>query len=210
MPMMKRMRAAATTEDRLPVLPYETRFKTQAMANQTQKVEFLLAEFKGPSELVAAAAKLRDAGYRDFDAHTPFPIHGLDRAMGLKPSILGVLVFIGGLVGACTGLGLQYWVSTAAYPITVSGKPFFSLPAFIPVTFEVCILFSAFVAVFGMLLLNRLPQPYHPLFNATAFERASDDAFFLSVASNDAKFSVEGTKALLEKAGGYNVEAVKA
>jgi len=179
------------------------------MASQESKVEYLLAEFKGPSELLAAASKLRDAGYRDFDAHTPFPIHGLDRAMGLKPSVLGILVFLGGVVGLVAGLGLQWWISTQAYRIVVSGKELFSLPAFIPVTFEITILFSAFVAVFGMFALNRLPMPYHPLFNSVAFERATDDAFFLSVSVRDAKYSAEGTKALLEQAGCINLEAVK-
>ena len=125
----------------------------------------VLAEFDSPKSLYHVAQKVRDEGYTKWDAFSPFPIHGMDGAMGLKESILGWIVVIGGAVGLSFGFGLQTWVATTAYKIIVSGKPLFSYQAFVPVTFELMVLFSAFAAVFGMFILNRLPQHYHPLFN---------------------------------------------
>ena len=124
----------------------------------------VLAEFDSPKSLYHVAQKVRDEGYTKWDAFSPFPIHGMDGAMGLKESILGWIVVIGGAVGLSFGFGLQTWVATTAYKIIVSGKPLFSYQAFVPVTFELMVLFSAFAAVFGMFILNRLPQHYHPLF----------------------------------------------
>ena len=169
----------------------------------------LLAEFDTPAELYHACEKVRDAGYTSWDAHTPFPVHGLDGAMGLKPTKLPWIVFCMGFTGASLGMTLQWWVSTQAYPLTIAGKPFFSWQAFIPVTFELMVLFSALGAVFGMLGLNRLPQLYHSLFRSKRFERASDDKFFISIEAVDPNFDREKSAALLKAAGAKHVELVE-
>jgi hypothetical protein len=132
----------------------------------------LMAEFDRPDALVAAAGRARQEGYRLFDAYTPFPIEELHEAMGVHHTSVPLLVLAGGIVGGLTGFGLQYWVSVIAYPLNVGGRPFNSWPAFIPVTFEMTVLFAAATAVFGMLALNRLPLPYHPVFNAPRFAMA--------------------------------------
>ena len=139
----------------------------------------LVAEFASPAELYHACEKVRDAGYTRWDAHAPFPIHGIERAMGLKASKLPWIVLVLALGGAAAGMGLQGWVATIAYPLVISGKPFFSWPAFVPVTFELGVLGGAVGAVFGMFALNQLPTLYHPLFSSARFERASDDGFFI-------------------------------
>jgi Protein of unknown function (DUF3341) len=167
-----------------------------------------LAEFATPAALYDACAAVRDAGYSRWDAHTPFPIHGLDRAMGLKASRLPWISLVLALGGAATGIGLQGWVSTLAYPLVVSGKPFFSWPAFVPVTFELAVLGGAFGAVFGMFALNQLPTLYHPLFGSTRFERASDDGFFLSIESWDPQFDPQRTAEFLRGLGATHVETV--
>jgi hypothetical protein len=151
---------------------------------------------------------VRDAGYTRWDAHTPFPVHGLDRAMGLPASRLPWISLVLALGGAATGIGLQGWVSTIAYPLVISGKPFFSWPAFVPVTFELAVLGGAAGAVFGMFALNQLPTLYHPLFNSARFERASDDGFFISIESWDPKFDRERTVELLRRSGATHVELV--
>jgi len=166
------------------------------------------AEFTSPAELYHACEGVRDAGYTRWDAHTPFPIHGLDRAMGLKPSLLPWVVLILALGGGATGMALQGWVSTQAYPLVISGKPFFSWPAFIPVTFELSVLGGAVGAVFGMFALNQLPTLHHPLFSSASFERASDDGSFLSIESWDPKFDPDRTVDLLRRLGAKEVELV--
>lgn len=168
----------------------------------------LLAEFATPEALYQACEKVRDAGYTHWDAHTPFPIHGLDRAMGLKASKLPWIVLVMALGGAATGMGLQGWVATMAYPLVISGKPFFSWPAFVPITFELGVLGGAVGAVFGMFALNQLPTLYHPLFGSARFERASDDRFFISIESWDPKFDAGRTAELLRGLGATSVEAV--
>lgn len=168
----------------------------------------VLAEFATPAALYAACEAVRDAGYTRWDAHTPFPIHGLDRAMGLRTSRLPWISLVLALGGAATGIGLQGWVSTIAYPLVVSGKPFFSWPAFVPVTFELAVLGGAFGAVFGMFALNQLPTLYHPLFGSARFERASDDGFFLSIESWDPQFDPNRTAAFLGGLGATHVESV--
>jgi hypothetical protein len=169
----------------------------------------VLAEFGTPAELYRACERVRDAGFTRWDAHTPFPVHGLDKAMGLKRSPLPWIVLVLGLTGAAAGMALQWWVHTRAYPLVISGKPFFSWPAFIPVTFEVAILFAALGAVFGMFGLNRLPMHHHPLFRSRVFERVTDDAFFISIESWDPRFDPTATEALLESMGARRVELLE-
>ena len=169
----------------------------------------VLAEFATPADLYHACERVRDAGFTRWDAHTPFPVHGIEKAMGLKRSPLPWIALVTGLTGVGGGFLLQWWVHTKAYPLVISGKPFFAWPAFIPVTFEVGILFAALGAVFGMLALNRLPMHHHPLFRSKVFERVSDDAFFISIESWDPRFDASATGKLLESLGARSVELVE-
>jgi hypothetical protein len=150
----------------------------------------LVAEFESAQALVAAAAKARDAGYKKMDAYSPFPIEGLMDALGHKANILPLLVLMGGVLGGLGGYFLQYYTSVYYYPLNVGGRPFHSWPMFIPVTFECTILGAALTAVFGMLGLNGLPEPYHPLFHVERFALASRDRFFLAIRAADAKFEL--------------------
>jgi ActD protein len=161
-------------------------------------VHGVMAEFGDPSSLVAAANRAREEGYRRMDAYSPFPIAELHDALGEHHSRLPLVVLISGLFGCIGGYGLQYWVSAIAYPINVGGKPLDSWPAFIPVTFECTILAAALAAVLGMLALNGLPMPYHPVFNVPRFALASRDRFFLVIEARDAKFELEQTRRFLE------------
>jgi hypothetical protein len=169
----------------------------------------ILAEFATPADVYHACERVRDAGFTKWDAHTPFPVHGLEGAMGLKRSPLPWIVLVMGLTGAGLGFLLQWWVHAVEYPLVISGKPYFAWPAFIPITFEVAILFAALGAVFGMFALNRLPMHYHPLFRSTVFERVTDDAFFISIEAWDPKFDPSTTKALLESLGARHVELLE-
>jgi hypothetical protein len=159
----------------------------------------LLAEFSDPNELVAAAHQTRVAGYRKFDCYTPFPIEELAEAMGEHHSYLPLLVLIGGILGGLGGFALCYWTSVIDYPLNVGGRPFNSWPSFIPVTFECTILAAALTAVLGMLGLNGLPMPYHPLFNVPRFALASRDRFFLCIEAADPKFDVDDTWGFLSR-----------
>jgi Alternative complex III, ActD subunit len=159
----------------------------------------LLAEFTEPNELIAAARATHDAGYTRVDVYTPYPIEEVSEALHLKRSGLPLLVLIGGILGGCAGFGLQYWVATMAYPINVGGRPFNSWPAFIPITFETTVLVAALFAVLGMLALNGLPMPYHPVFNVPRFALASRDRFFLCIEATDPQFDREGTRRFLER-----------
>jgi hypothetical protein len=169
----------------------------------------VLAEFGTPADLFHACERVRDAGYTRWDAHSPFPVHGLDGAMGIRRSILPWIVLGMGLTGAILGFVLQWWVHTTAYPLVISGKPYFAWPAFIPITFELGVLFGALGAVFGMLGLNQLPMHYHPLFSSAIFERVTDDAFFISIESWDPKFDPSGTGKLLESLGARRIELLE-
>jgi hypothetical protein len=153
----------------------------------------VMAEFDGPNELIAAAKRAYEAGYRDMDAYSPYPIEEVSHAIGFKRTRLPLIVLIGGIIGCVTGFGLQYWVSVIAYPLNIGGKPLNSWPAFIPVTFEMTVLFAAIAAVVGMLALNRLPMPYHPVFNVERFELASRTHFFLCIESSDKQFDRDET-----------------
>ena len=170
----------------------------------------LMAEFDTPTQLVDAARKVRDAGYKKTDAFSPFPIHEIDEALGIKRSILPFMVFGGGIAGLLTGLGLQYWTSVIEYPILVGGRPFFSLPSFIPPAYELTILFAAFTAVFGMIFLNGLPQPYHPVFNVPRFALATREKFFLLVEASDPNYDYEKTKSFMNELDPQEVFDVEA
>ena len=169
----------------------------------------ILAEFATPADLYHACEKVRDSGFSRWDAHAPFPVHGLEKAMGLRRSPLPWIVLVMGLTGAALGFALQAWVHMSAYPLVISGKPYFSWPAFIPITFELGVLFGALGAVFGMLGLNKLPMLYHPLFKSRVFERVSDDRFFISIESWDPKFDPSTTRTLMESLGARSVELVE-
>jgi hypothetical protein len=168
----------------------------------------LLAEFEEPGALVAATRRAREHGYSRMDAYSPLPIEELHEALGAHHTRLPLLVLIGGLAGCIGGYGLQYWASTIAYPLNVGGKPLHSWPAFIPVTFECTILVAALTAVFGMLALNHLPQPYHPVFNVPRFALASRNRFFLCIEAADPRFDLNATRAFLETLGPREVTVV--
>jgi hypothetical protein len=169
----------------------------------------LLAEYDSVDDVVAAARAVRRAGFLRWDVHSPFPIHGIDFAMGIKPTILPWLVLAGGLTGLVGGLALQWYTNSHDYRFFISGKPVFSLPAFIPVTFELTILLAALTAVFGMLILNRLPRLYNPLFKHERFRRVTNDRFFIYIDAKDRKFNEAETARLLVEAGAVAVERVE-
>ena len=169
----------------------------------------MIAEFDTADQLLEAAAKCRDHGFDDWDTHSPFPLHGLSEAMGLKRSTLPYVVLGGGLAGCATGILLQWVTNTVWYPYLISGKPYFSVPANIPVTFEVTILFAGITAFLSILAFCNLPQPYHPVFLSNRFKRASDDKFFISVLAGDPKFDNEATYSFLESLGATAVERLE-
>jgi hypothetical protein len=158
----------------------------------------LLAEFDNPTALVEAAQQTSNAGYKKIDAYSPFPIEELPEAIGFHKNGVPLVVLVGGILGGLTGYLMQYWISAIAYPINVGGRPLNSWPAFIVVTFEMTILFAGIAAVFGMLALNGLPMPYHPVFNVPRFAFASKDRFFLIIFSSDAKYELNATRRFLE------------
>jgi hypothetical protein len=169
----------------------------------------LLAEFQTPEQLLAACEKVRDAGFTRWDAHAPFPVHGLNDAMGIRPTRLPWFVLAAGLTGAAVGVTMQWWMNAVDYPWIVSGKPFWSLPANVPVAFEVTILLAAATAFVGMLALNGLPRLHHPLFKSARFRRATADRFFISIEADDPRFDPERTESFLRTLGGSFVEIVE-
>jgi hypothetical protein len=148
----------------------------------------VMAQFDSPSSLVAAARATYAVGYRRINGYSPFPLEELSEAIGFTRTSLPLIVLLGGIIGGVGGFFMQYWMEVIDYPINVGGKPFNSWPAFIPITFECTVLVAAFAAVLGMLALNKLPQPYHPVFNAPNFALATRDSFFLVIESKDSKF----------------------
>ncbi|MEM7356344.1 MAG: DUF3341 domain-containing protein [Acidobacteriota bacterium] len=169
-----------------------------------------LAQFASPEALMHACAKVRDRGFSLWDAHTPFPIHGLDKAMGLKRSWVSAFVLVMGLSGAALGMLMQWYLSAKAYPLVISGKPLFSWPAFIPITFECGVLGGASGAVLGFLIMSKLPQHHHALFNSERFAQVTDDGFFISIEAEDPKYDAGETMRFLEEIGASHVEAVPA
>jgi hypothetical protein len=163
----------------------------------TTPIYGLMAEFGSANALLAAAGRAHDEGYRKIDAFTPFPVEGLAEVLGFHERRLPLLVLAGGIVGGLAGYALQYWISVIAYPLNVGGRPLHSWPSFIPVTFEMTILVAAFTAVLGMLALNGLPMPYHPVFNVPRFALASRDRFFLLIEATDPKFDAKATRDFL-------------
>lgn len=189
-------------------------------AKPTKTVYGYIAEFDTPGSIMAAAEKVRAEGYERWDICTPFPVHGMDKAMGIKRTILPVVVFCGGLTGTLaatalqlftnsTGFHIPFPIPVTGYPFLISGKPLLSIPAFIPVIFELTVLFSALTAVFGMFLMNGLPRLSHPLFRSDRFRRASNDRFFVVIESRDPRFLPGKTEAFLKSLNPLSVEAVE-
>jgi hypothetical protein len=166
---------------------------------QPETIYGIMAEFENPTELVAAVRRAREEGYRMLDAYTPFPIEELNEAMGLHGSRVPLIVLIGGLIGAIGGYFMQYYLSAVDYPLNIGGRPLHSWPAFIPITFELAVLVAGISAVLGMLALNGLPMPYHPVFNVPRFALASRDRFFLCIEARDPRFDREGTRRFLDR-----------
>ena len=169
----------------------------------------IIAEFTGSGALLNAGKAMNEKGFQRYDCHSPFPIHGMDEAMGMKRSPLGYIIALFAIIGGLLGLGLQSWAHSVAYPLVISGKPFFAWQAYIIVTFALIILFGAAAAVFGMLGLNKLPRYHHQLFYSDEFKRVTDDAFFVSVDANDKLFDIKNTKAFLKSIGGKNIELLE-
>ena len=169
----------------------------------------LLAEFADVDGVLHAAAAVRDAGYSRWDVHTPFPVHGMDQAMGIRPTVLPWFVLGAGVLGMAGGLALQWYANALNYPIYVSGKPLVSLPAWIPVTFEMTILFAALTVVIGMLGLNRLPHLYNPLFKSRRFRRVTNDRFFVVIDAADPQFDREAIETLFTGLGATAVEWIE-
>lgn len=168
----------------------------------------LIAEFDEADALISAARATTEQGYTETDAYTPFPVHGLDKALGVKRTVLPWIVLAAALGGGFGGFMLQYWISVEAYPLNVGGRPMFSWPSFMPVTFECTILAAGVTCFIAMLVMNGLPLPYHPIFNAPGFERASQESFFLCIEARDPAFDMETTRTFLETLGATNVAEV--
>jgi len=179
------------------------------MSERRSQLFGVMGEFATPENLLAATKKAREAGYKHVEAYTPFPVEGLSEAVGFKWTAVPLLTLMGGVGGGLTGFGLQYWVAAITYPINIGGRPLNSWPAFIPVTFELTVLGASIFAVFGMLALNKLPQPYHPVFNVDRFAQASTDKFFLCIEARDPKFDLVETSKFLQSLHAQHVNEVK-
>ncbi|HXC48652.1 MAG TPA: DUF3341 domain-containing protein [Candidatus Sulfotelmatobacter sp.] len=179
------------------------------MSERRSQLFGVMGEFSTPEDLLAATKRAREAGYKHVEAYTPFPVEGLSEAVGFKWTAVPLLTLMGGVGGGLTGFGLQYWVAAITYPINIGGRPLNSWPAFIPVTFELTVLGASIFAVFGMLALNKLPQPYHPVFNVERFSQASTDKFFLCIEARDPKFDLVETSKFLQSLHAQHVNEVK-
>lgn len=176
---------------------------------ETPQTYGIIAEFLNPADTIHAAEKVRDAGFRRWDVFTPFPVHGLDKAMGLKNSKVGWFSFLGGVAGYTTGMIMIWWMNGYDYPILVGGKPMFSPYSAFPPSYELTILFGSFGALLGMLFLNRLPRLHHPLLKHRRFAYASHDRFYIVIETSDPKYSENETRKLLESLGSKHIELVE-
>jgi hypothetical protein len=167
-----------------------------------------VAEFEKADELIAAARAAKAAGYTRLDGHSPYPLPEVADALGFARSEIGAVMFTGGLLGTVSGFLMLTWATAIDYPINVGGKPYFSWPMYVPITWELLVLTASMTGLFGFFILNGLPQPYHPLFNVPQFARASQDRFFLSIEAADPKFDLAGTKAFLNTLNPQSVEEV--
>ena len=177
--------------------------------NGAAKPYGIIAEFETAADVLHAAEKVRDAGFHRWDVFTPFPIHGMDKAMGLKNSKVGWFSFLGGVTGYTSGMVMIWWMNAYDYPILVGGKPMFSPHGAFPPSYELTILLGAFGSLFGMLFLNRLPRLHHPLLKHKRFALASHDKFFVVIETSDAKYSETETRKLLESTGSKHIEMVE-
>jgi len=182
--------------------------ETQAMPAQ-KRPHLYLAEFETADDAIHAAEKVRDAGYEKWDVHTPYPVHGMDRAMGLGDSHLGWIVLVAGLTGVSLAIAMMQWMNGYDYPLVIGGKPPDAVPSMVPIMFELTVLLSAFGAVLGMFHLNRLPQHYHPVFYSDRFENCSNDKFFISIEVEDKRFDIAKTRELLESLKPSHLELVE-
>ena len=180
------------------------------MSNEQQEVYGIAAEFPTAAALYTAAEKIRDGGFKRWDVHSPFPIHGMDKAMGLGKSWLSAVVLCGGATGFTTAVCLEFYAGLIGTPVNVNGKPisWATVPAFFPVMFELTVLFSAFACVGALLVMNLLPRWHHPMFNWDRFSKATDDGFFLVIEARDPNFSPTKTRELLEEIGGEHITLV--
>lgn len=188
------------------------------MANAKKRPALYLAEYGTPDEIAQAAMKVRDAGYRKWDCHTPYPMHGMDKAMGLSPTRIGVVSFIFGMLGVATAFLMMKYTNGWSfnllnigwgYPLVVGGKPPGAFPSMVPIMFELGVLFCGIATLFGLLYLIKLPRFNHPIFESDRFEAASDDKFFISIEADDQKFDLERTKSLLESTNPSHLELVE-
>lgn len=178
------------------------------MDTNEKNIYGILAEFRNPKELIDAAAAVEKSGYKRFDTYAPFPIHGMEKAMGLKKSPLGWIVFAGALIGFFGAVALMVWVMGYEYPMNISGKPYINPPIYVPIAFELTVLISAFAATFGMIALNNLPRFHNPLFNSERFEKASDDGFFVCIEADDNQFEEEKVNKLFRDVGATHIEKI--
>lgn len=178
------------------------------MTTNDKNLYGILAEFRNPKELLDAAEAVEQSGYKKFDTYAPFPIHGMEKAMNLNDSRVGWITLGGALVGFFGALGLMIWVMGYEYPMNISGKPFINIPIYVPITFELTVLLSAFAATFGMIAVNNLPRLYNPLFNSERFKKASDDGFFICIEAGDVLFSEEKVESLFDGEGATYVEKI--
>lgn len=179
------------------------------MSESTNRPLAVIAEFAGPAELLEAAAKVRDKGYTKYDCHSPFPVHGMNEAMGISRSPLGYIVGVVALITLVSVAYGLYWITSVDYPFVVSGKPYYSYQAYVPVMFALTVLLSAFTAFFGMFHLNRLPRFFHSLFYSEEFSRVTNDAFIVSIEADDPQFVPDETAAFLTSIGGDKVEVIR-
>jgi hypothetical protein len=186
----------------------KNKIMTMTESTASQNIFGMMVSFDNPNALIQAAEAARKAGYRRIDAYSPYPVEGLSEALELRTTRLPLVVLAGGLLGAAGAYFMQYYASVIDYPLNVGGRPLHSWPAFIPITFELTILVAAVFAVLGMLALNGLPEPYHPVFNVPEFELASRSHFFLTIESDDPQFDLDETRQFLESLGGESVSEI--